>query len=249
MAIYRNVQMTFWTDSKVVDDFSPEDRYFYLYLLTNPHTNLCGCYEVSSKQMAIECGYKDDVVKKLLKRMQEEHKVSIYDSKTKELLLLNWSKFNWTSSEKFRKPLLKEIEKVKNADFKGYLMDLYNGIDTVSIPYTYGTDTTVSVTVTDTVSDTVSVTDKKKDKKDTYGENGLVKLTPEEYNKLVADFGPEDAAAAIAYLDDYISDKGYKSKSNYSAIRRWVISAVREKKRKAPQDSNMDDFFRRRIGG
>ena len=31
MASYRNISMDFWTDSKVVDDFTPEDRYIYLY--------------------------------------------------------------------------------------------------------------------------------------------------------------------------------------------------------------------------
>lgn len=51
MASYRNISMDFWTDSKVVDDFTPEDRYIYLYCMTNPHTNLCGCYEVSIKQI------------------------------------------------------------------------------------------------------------------------------------------------------------------------------------------------------
>ena len=40
MAIYRNVQLSFWTDNKVEDDFTPEDKYFYLYLLTNPQTGL-----------------------------------------------------------------------------------------------------------------------------------------------------------------------------------------------------------------
>lgn len=38
MASYRNISMDFWTDSKVVDDFTPEDRYIYLYCMTNPHT-------------------------------------------------------------------------------------------------------------------------------------------------------------------------------------------------------------------
>lgn len=57
MASYRNISMDFWTDSKVVDDFTPEDRYIYLYCMTNPHTNLCGCYEVSIKQIANETGY------------------------------------------------------------------------------------------------------------------------------------------------------------------------------------------------
>lgn len=159
MAIYRNIQMAFWTDIKVVDDFTPEDKFFYLYLLTNPHTNLCGCYEISVKQMADETGYSRDTIEKLLKRFAEVHKVAYYSQDTKELLVLNWHKYNWTASEKFRKPLLKEINSVKNDNFKGYLLDLFSGTDTVSIPYPYGSDTTVSVTDTVTVSDTVSPVD------------------------------------------------------------------------------------------
>ncbi|MEQ2554862.1 hypothetical protein [Lachnospira intestinalis] len=152
MAIYRNIQMAFWTDIKVVDDFTPEDKFFYLYLLTNPHTNLCGAYEISVKQMADETGYSRDTVEKLLKRFAEVHKVAYYSQDTKELLVLNWHKYNWTASEKFRKPLLKEINSVKNDNFKGYLLDLFSGTDTVSIPYGYGSDTTVTVTDTVTVS-------------------------------------------------------------------------------------------------
>lgn len=159
MAIYRNIQMAFWTDSKVIDDFTPEDKFFYLYLLTNPHTNLCGAYEISVKQMSDETGYSRDTIEKLLKRFAEVHKVAYYSQDTKELLVINWHKYNWTNSEKFRKPLLKEINSVKNDNFKNYLLDLFNGTDTVSIPYPYGSDTTVTVTDTVTVSDTVSPVD------------------------------------------------------------------------------------------
>ena len=30
MAVYRTIHISFWTDTKVVDDFTPEDKYFYL---------------------------------------------------------------------------------------------------------------------------------------------------------------------------------------------------------------------------
>lgn len=153
MAIYRTVSMSFWTDNKVSDDFTPEDRYFYLYLFTNPHTNLCGCYEVSIKQMSNETGYSKDSIENLIDRFEKVHKVLRFSKETKEILLLNWSKYNWTSSEKFRKPLAKEIESVKNLDFKAFLIDIFeNG---------YGIDTTcidTSVTVTDTITNTVSNT-------------------------------------------------------------------------------------------
>ena len=149
--------MSFWTDPKIADDFTPDDKLFYLYLMTNPHTNLCGCYEVSIKQMSDETGYTRERVEKLIKRLEDDHGVIVYSKETREVLLVNWHKYNWTSSTKFRIPLGKEIDSVKNVDFKAFLTDLFNGIDTVSIPYQYGIDTTVTVTVTDTDTDTDTV--------------------------------------------------------------------------------------------
>ena len=149
MAIYRMVSMSFWTDNKIIDEFSAEDKYFYLYLFTNPHTNLSGCYEISIKQIANEMGYSKDAVESLIDRFEKLHKVLLFSKETKEILLLNWYKYNWTSSEKFRKPLLKEIENVKSIEFKKYLLDAFNDSkNTVSIPYQYGSDTTVTVTDT-----------------------------------------------------------------------------------------------------
>jgi len=161
MAIYRNIHVTFWSDTKIVDDFTPEDKYFMLYCLTNNYTNLCGCYEISIKQMCRDLGYNEETVKKLLQRFQNVHKIIYYDENTKELFIKNWYKYNWTKSEKLDKPLLEEIKNIKSVEFNRVLVDLYNKRDTVSIPYTYPMDTTD----TDTVTDTVSVNNKKKQKK------------------------------------------------------------------------------------
>jgi hypothetical protein len=152
MALYRNIQMSFWTDTKVADDFTPEDRYFYLYLFTNPHTNLAGCYEISVRQMANETGYSKDTVERLIERFSKIHNVIEYAKDTKEMLLLNWHKYNWTKSADFRKALLKEIDSIKHLDFKGFLRDLYDGVETVPRPSIDGVGTTV--TVTDTITDT-----------------------------------------------------------------------------------------------
>ena len=245
MALYRNVQMTFWTDSKVVDDFTPEDRYFYLYLITNPHTNLAGCYEVSTRQMANETGYSKETIERLIARFISVHGVIKYSSDTKEVLLLNWHRYSWTKSEKFRVALIKDINTVKDSAFKEYLMQLYDGADTVSIPYSYGMDTTVTVTDTDTVSDTDSDADSDKENKNTkniknpkkeYGEYKKVKLTDEEFKRLVNDFGSAKTEEAINFLDGYIVDKNYKSKEHYIAIRRWVIDAVNEQTARRAKD-------------
>ena len=175
MAIFRNVHITFWTDPKIVDDFTPEDKYFYLYLLTNPHTNLCGCYEVSFKQMSDELGYNKETVEKLIIRFHEVHKILDYSKETKEMLLYNWSKYNWTKSPKFQAALLKEIPKVKHPAFSDFLNGILNG-DTVSIPYLYGMDTTDSDTDTDIISDT----DNKKSVKRKASRKAFVPPTLEE---------------------------------------------------------------------
>lgn len=175
MALYRNIHLSFWQDTKVTDDFTPEDRYFYLYLLTNPHTNLCGCYEISIKQMANEMGYDAKKVGKLIDRFSFIHNLIRYARSERELLIFHWSKYNWTSSEKFRKPLLQEIQNVKTDDFREYLLKLFDGenvkygIDTVSGKGEYGIntncmDTTDTVTDTDTITDTVSDSEADTDK-------------------------------------------------------------------------------------
>ena len=136
MAIYRNVHLSFWTDSKVADEFTPEDKYFFLYLLTNPHTNLLGCYEISRKQMSDETGYSKDSIDKLIKRMIEIHEVIDYCDSTKEVMILNWDKYNWTASGKQYVAIEKQLDEIKDTVFKERLQEKMN------IRYPYRMDTT-----------------------------------------------------------------------------------------------------------
>lgn len=79
---------------------------------------------------------------------------------------------------------------------------------------------------------------KEKNKiKHLYGEYKKVSLTDEEHEKLVSDYGEQKTEKAITFLDAYIAEKGYKSKSHYLALRRWVFEAIEEKKPKAKQPS------------
>ena len=118
MAVYRNISVTFWTDSKIDDDFTPEDKYVYLYLLTNPHTNICGCYELSIKQMIKETGYNSEKIRHELQRLEKVHKVILYDNKTKEVLIINWSKYNWSKSSKVEKAVIRVGDSIKSVKFK-----------------------------------------------------------------------------------------------------------------------------------
>lgn len=127
MALYRNVQLSFWSDTKVVDDFTPEDKYFYLYLLTNPQSTISGCYEISIKQASNDLGYNKDTIENLIKRFSEVHEVVRYNKKTKEILILNWSKYNWTKSPKIEAAIKSDIAKIKCQEFREYLYSILYG--------------------------------------------------------------------------------------------------------------------------
>lgn len=166
MAIYRNVQLSFWTDNKVQDEFTPEDKYFYLYLLTNPQTNICGCYEISYKQMTYQTGYNKDTIERLLKRFDEDHMVIKYSENTKEILVLNWYKYNWNKSPKMVAAVQNVAKRIKNPHFQKYVLDMIENVknDRVSIGYPYPMDTSVTVYI-NTTGDNTGI-DKRKTKGD-----------------------------------------------------------------------------------
>ena len=116
MAVKRIVSTSFWSDSKV-DTFSPEDKYFMLYLLTNPHTTQLGIYEFSMKHAAFEMGYSVETVQALLSRFQDRYRIIMYCQDTGEIAIKNYLKH---SIVKGGKPVLdclkKELLQVKSKD-------------------------------------------------------------------------------------------------------------------------------------
>lgn len=53
MAKKRYINTKFWSDDFIIS-LKPLERYFFLYLLTNEHTDICGIYELSLKVMTRE---------------------------------------------------------------------------------------------------------------------------------------------------------------------------------------------------
>jgi DnaD/phage-associated family protein len=115
MAKYRHVHVDFWQDAKVVEEMTPEDRYFYIYLLTNPNTTQIGIYQITKKQMAFELGYSIETINKLLDRFEKVHEVIRYNPDTREIAIINWGKYNLV---KGGKPILdcvrRELSEVKD---------------------------------------------------------------------------------------------------------------------------------------
>jgi len=115
MSKYRQVQVSFWQDAFVLD-LTPEEKYFYVYLMTNSKANQIGIYELHKKVVEMETGYNRETIEKLIARFEEYGKVE-YSSQTNELFLKNWVKYNWNNSPHVVKRVEEELEKVKEISF------------------------------------------------------------------------------------------------------------------------------------
>ena len=115
MAVYRNVQVNFWQDDFVLD-LTPEERYFYIYLLTCSKTTQCGIYPLPKRLAEMETGYNRETVDKLLQRFIEYGKI-LYDAETKELYIQNWLRYNPITNPNVEKCVLRELKAVKSKQF------------------------------------------------------------------------------------------------------------------------------------
>ncbi len=95
MAKYRMVRTEFWKNPVVMEEMTPEDKYFYLYLLTNPQTTQIGIYKITKKQMAFDLGYSIETVQSLMDRFINHHRLIRYNPKQGSWLLKTGGKTTW----------------------------------------------------------------------------------------------------------------------------------------------------------
>lgn len=115
MSKHRFVHVSFWQDSFVLD-LSPEEKYFYLYLMTNSKTSQIGIYELPKRVVELETGYNRETVDKLLNRFIDYGKIR-YNDGTKEIMIINWVKHNWNSSPNVLKHIAAALKEVKHEPF------------------------------------------------------------------------------------------------------------------------------------
>ena len=88
--------------------------------------------------------------------------------------------------------------------------------------------------------------DKPHTQKKAYGEFKNVFLSDDEYNLLIEQFG--NSEQLIKRLDEYKEQSGKQYNSDYMAIRKWVVEAVKEDEAKKPpidETYNIDEINRK----
>lgn len=247
MGVKRIVDTAFWTDSKV-DDFSPEDKYFMLYLLTNPFTRQLGIYEISVKQAAFQMGYSIDAFNVLLDRFENKYHIILYSKETGEIAIKNFLRHSIMKGGKPVEDCIKQdMEKVKNKDLIRFVFSgLYSreglNVTVKKIVDEYMENENDNDIYNDNDNDStvaVSSTNREKPVKHKYGEYKNVLLTDEEVEKLHAEF--PDLNNRIERLSSYVASTGKRYKSHYATIRNWARKDAEKPANKTAQQ--LDEFY------
>lgn len=103
MAKQRYVNTHFWDDSYVTE-LDPTEKLLFLYLLTNPLTNIAGAYEIGLKRIAFDTGIDRETVLKILARFEVADRIVYRDG---WVLILNFIK-----NQSFNPKMLSGVEEI-----------------------------------------------------------------------------------------------------------------------------------------
>lgn len=157
------------------------------------------------------------------------------------VVIKHWKIHNYIRNDRYKETVYQEeksmlVEKENKAYSlgipNGYQMETQVRLGKVSI----GKDSIDNIPA----SEETSPADTAKANKHKYGEYKNVLLKDEELQTLKEEY--RNWEELITYLDEYIEMKGYKAKSHYLAIRKWVVDAVSKNK---PKQTNYNNYEQR----
>lgn len=115
--VKRVVDTNFWMDMQVIENYSIEDKYFSLYLMTNDKSTQVGIYALPKKVMSFETGFTSEIIQVLLDRFSQSYNKILYSEKTQEIALLDSLEVSLLKGGKPVSDLLeRELSNVKDAD-------------------------------------------------------------------------------------------------------------------------------------
>lgn len=124
MEVFTRVERGYWQDEFILE-LTPEQKFFYLYLMSNSKVNTLGAYVFPLTMSTVELGYNKETVLKLLDHFAQVGKI-IWDETTKEVFLLNWPKRNWNKKTATLRALKKDFGALKSPVLRETVALLFN---------------------------------------------------------------------------------------------------------------------------
>jgi len=105
----RYISTSFWDDSWI-SELGTNEKLLYLYLLTNPLTNIAGVYKITQKRIAFDTGLKLTVIKEILDRFQESKKIFLYEE---YLIIPAWPQHQkWQQRKKIQLAIISQLQEL-----------------------------------------------------------------------------------------------------------------------------------------
>lgn len=211
MAIYRQIQIDFWQD-ELITEFTPEDKLFYLYLMTNSKTNQCGIYRINKRIMAFDIGWNVDTIDKMLARFVSYGRIK-YNEAENEIYIVNWIKHNSARSPKVAARVDSELKDVKTVEFHNDVVErcIEYGYPISTVPIQVGNNSTVSIQVRNNSTVPIQVRNKNKNKNNNNNNNN-------NQDEMIPAVSPAPTNAHLFYQDNF----GIANPTIIQTIQHWV---------------------------
>ena len=226
MSTQRYISTSFWTD-KWIRTLDPSERYLYMYLLTNPQTNIAGIYQITLDRIAFDTGYDERTLLPMLDRFKKMNKAAFVHDEW--VILPSWPKHQkWEIKETIKKGIDSTLNSIpQNVLYEAREIGYQYPIDSLLVGYVYrpsysdiDLDSNTDLD-SDTYTETKAPDKPAKSPKHKHGEYSHVLLTSDEYLKLCDEWGESETLRMIKTLDEGIETKGYKYKNHNLALRKW----------------------------
>lgn len=126
MSTQRFISTSFW-DDEWVQELDQAGKLFYLYLLTNPLTNIAGVYKISDRRICFDCNFDLNELKALWEKFSTAKKAVRY----KEWVILpSWpSHQRWDERDRIARGIISHLQELPDDVFNkllevGYKFDL-----------------------------------------------------------------------------------------------------------------------------
>ena len=137
----RSIDTHFWNDT-YTGELSRDEKFLYIYLITNPLTNMLGIYEIRVDRMCFDTDIDEETVRKALTKFEKDGKVKYVDG---HIMLVNFVKNQNYNRNMIKSAVndMKELpDRIKQTSFFRRILDWFErnypdmeSVQDVTIPH------------------------------------------------------------------------------------------------------------------
>lgn len=130
MSTQRYVATSFWDDAWI-QELSPSAKLLFMYLLTNPLTNIAGVYKITYRRIAFDTGLPQAEISSIIEEFQAAGKAAFVEE---YIILPNWPKYQRTTSKDTKAGIDRVLAELPETVLVS-LKEINYQYDAVPIPY------------------------------------------------------------------------------------------------------------------